>query len=648
MPPPDETRRDFLKVLPAAALAAAAASCASSSSSGEDRAKTDEPATPIEPLAAADRLQTFDFEGVRLLPSRWQRQVAMARDYYLGVSDADILNGCRAAAGLPASGTPLGGWCGVDSNSVLGQWLSGMSRLARATDDRPLAAKAQGLFAEWAKTVKPDGDAGMRHYPFDKLVGGLVDLQRYGNVPEAGAMLARVVSFADRTFDRPELALADPSHNQHYYGLPQEWYTLSENLYRAYRLTGDESFRRFADEWRYEAYWAKFEHTASPLDAHGVHAYSHTNAFGSAAMAFEVSGDPRYLTIASHGYDYLQQHQCFATGGYGPNERYMAVDGSLGKALETRSDTFETSCGSWAGFKLSRYLLQFTGDARYGDWIERLFYNGVGSALPITGRGRNFYYSDYRIGGGMKVYNWDTYTCCSGTYIQNMAEYHDLIYLRDAQGLFVNLYVPSEVTWRATAGDVSVRQETQYPDAETTMLTVTTASPVRFTLRLRVPSWTSQLTVSINGTAVPAGELTNGGRPGTWAVVDRMWSAGDVLSVTIPLTMRMEPVDRFHPDRVAVVRGPVVFVLEGAYHDPNFALPLSDEDLESWLVPEAGSTPRGVWSTGLPETTYATNFRVERPDKRPVRLRFRPFYEAFENYPYFMYFDRKSLPWRLW
>ena len=88
-------------------------------------------------------------------------------------------------------------------------------------------------------------------------------------------------------------------------------------------------------------------------------------------------------TIARNGYDYLQRHQCYATGGYGPNERYMAIDGALGKALETRSDTFETSCGAWAGFKLSSYLLQFTGEARYGDWIERLLYNAIGAALPI-------------------------------------------------------------------------------------------------------------------------------------------------------------------------------------------------------------------------------------------------------------------------
>jgi DUF1680 family protein len=483
----------------------------------------------------------------------------------------------------------------------------------------------------------------MRHYPFDKLVCGLVDLQQYAGHRDAGAVLARVTAFASKHFERPTLAIADKNHTQHYYGLPQEWYTLGENLYRAYRLTDDEAYRAFAGEWLYHAYWAKFETTASPADAHGLHAYSHTNAFSSAAMAHDVLGDPKYLTIARNGYDYLQQHQCYATGGYGPNERYMAPDGSLGRALDTRSDTCETSCGSWAGFKLSRYLMQFTAEARYGDWIERLLYNGVGGGLPISTPGRNFYYSDYRVGGGMKVYNWDTYTCCSGTYIQNVAEYHNLVYFRDANAIYVNLFLPSEVTWRRAGGDVRLTQSTSYPDAPVTTLTVGVQAPVAFPLRFRVPAWTRDVTAKINGAPVAVDAV-----PGQWATVSRIWASGDVLEITIPLTIRMTPVDAQHPDRVAVVRDPVVLVLEGAYHDPNFRLPMSDAELTTWLVAEAGGPPRGEWSTGMPVRQWATNFRVEPPDRSPVRLRFRPFFEIGENYPYFMYFDRRTLPRRLW
>jgi DUF1680 family protein len=591
-------------------------------------------------------LEPFDYRGVRLLPSPWERQYRKGRDFYFGISDDDILHGFRKAAGLPAPGSVLGGWCGIDSSTVFGQWLSGMARMSAATGDAALRDKALGLFSEWTKCIPANGDCGMGHYRYDKLVGGLVDLGLYADHREATVLLERVTDFAIRNLERPGPgALADPSHNQRYYGVPQEWYTLGENLFRAYRLTGEARYRSFAEEWLYHAYWAKFHETSSPKDAHGVHAYSHVNTFSSASMAYDVTGEPSFLASARNAYDYLQDHQAFATGGYGPNERFMAPGGSLGRALETRSDTFECSCGSWAGFKLARYLMSFTGESRYGDWIERLLYNGVGAALPIAEGGRNFYYADYRLGGGMKVYHWDRYTCCSGTYLQNLAAYHDLIYFRDGAGLFVNLYLPSEVTWRSASGDVRLTQETRYPDEETTALLLTMAGARPFPLRFRVPAWTRGVSARLNGVELPLDA-----RPGEWASVSRTWTSGDRLEIRIPLTLRMESVDRQHPDRVAIVRGPTVLALEGAYHDPRFRLPSRDEELQTWLVPEEGTLPRGVWSVG-PEVeggTYATSFRVQPSDGSAVRLRFRPFYELAENYPYFMYFDRGAPAVRLW
>ena len=90
--------------------------------------------------------------------------------------------------------------------------------------------------------------------------------------------------------------------------------------------------------------------------------------------------------IIRNAYDFLQNTQCYATGGFGPAERIMPTNGNLGKALDYHQNTCETPCCSWAAFKLARYLMQFTGEARYGDWIERLIYNGIGGILPITGQ----------------------------------------------------------------------------------------------------------------------------------------------------------------------------------------------------------------------------------------------------------------------
>jgi DUF1680 family protein len=604
-------RRDFLKAAPLAAYAMA------------QIAKGDPISSPA--LPAKLKIEAFDYRGVTLRESRWQKQYQAAHDFWLGLPEDDILHGFRAAAGLNALGKPLGGWCARNSSTVFGQWLSGMARMYRATGDTAIRDKAVRLFTEWSKTVGPDGDSRMGHYPFDKLVCGLVDLKVYADVPEAVPMLEKVVDHASKTFSRENVP-AGPQRGL-YSGRVSEWYTLAENLYRAFQATGKVKFKEFGDAWLYHSYWNKFAATSTPVDAQGVHAYSHVNTFSSAAMAYAVSNDEKFLRIIQNAYDFLQNAQCYVTGGFGPSEFIVAPDGGLGRAIDTRQDSFETGCGSWAAFKLSRYLMQFTGEARYGDWTERILYNGIGAALPVTAEGKNFYYSDYRVDGGLKVYNWEMWTCCSGTYIQAVTDYHNIIYFKDAASLYVNLLVPSEVNWSRADGDVKLTQKTNYPEAETSALTLELKRPATFGLKFRVPAWARDMSVKVNGVAANV-ECT----PGTWASLQREWKSGDRVDVQIPLAARMLPVDRQYPHRVAVARGPVAMVLEAAYHDAAFRLPETDAELNQWLVVD-----------GTPGF-----FKVQPTDGSRVRSLFRPFYTIEENYPYKIYFDKDKLPLRFW
>jgi DUF1680 family protein len=604
-------RRDFLKAAPVAAYALT------------EIAKG---AVLKAPASSSHiKLEPFDYRGVKLRESRWQKQYQAARDFYFGVSDDDILCGYRKAADLPAPGKPLGGWCARNSNTVFGQWLSGMSRFACAMGDSALRDKVIRLFSEWSKTVKPDGNCGMMHYPFEKLVCGLVDMQLYLDY-DTTAMLERVTDWAEKNFDRTR-APAAPKPWEMHSGRPLEWYTVGENLFRAYQLTGNSKFKDFAAVWLYHNYWDKFANTADPESAWGVHAYSHVNTFNSAAMAYAVTGDEAYLHIIRNAYDFLQNTQCYATGGFGPSERIMPTNGNVGKALEYHQNTCETPCCSWAAFRLARYLTQFTGEARYGDWVERLMYNGIGAILWIKDNGRHFYYADYRVAGGVKVYARDVYTCCSGTYCQAVSDFPNQIYYKDATSLYVNLYLPSELTWNRANGDVKIVQDTRYPEAETSTFTVSAKENSHFGLKFRVPGWSRDMTIKINGT--PTGAEC---QPGTWAVVERNWNPLDTVEVNIPLRMRFSAVDKWHPQRVAVVRGPAVLVQEGNAHEPVFKLPETDEDLNKWLVP----------------ADQAGYFRMQPPDGTNVRAQWLPFYAAIESLAYRMYFDNDKLPFVLW
>jgi hypothetical protein len=194
-------------------------------------------------------LEPFDYSGVKLLPSRWQKQYAVARDFYLGLSDDDILHGFRAAAGLPAPGKPLGGWAAKDSYEIFGQWLMAMARASRANNDQALRDKATLLVNEWGKTIQNNASTG-RHYAFEKMVGGLVDMRLYADHPEALDLLEKITDYASTHFKRDRI----PAQNltvKLTQGEPLEWYTLAENLYRAYLLTGNQKYRDFAEVWLY-------------------------------------------------------------------------------------------------------------------------------------------------------------------------------------------------------------------------------------------------------------------------------------------------------------------------------------------------------------------------------------------------------------
>lgn len=607
------TRRDFVKMVAGASLAPSLLHA--SGAPGAPAAKTNG-------LVARVHLESFDYQGVQLLDGMLKSQYDRTREYYFKISNDDILKGFRERAGLPAPGQAMGGWAQQSTSGVFGQWLSGMARMYRATGDTQMRDKAAALMNGWAEAYRKDGmpvssrrpelKADRVHYSYDKTVCGLVDMAKYAGDKDAPALLDRLVDWGNTTLARTRIA-ATPEFPESFHS-GNEWYTLSENLYRAYLLTGDPKYKTFGDVWRYDSYWDKFVDQADP-DIHSLHAYSHVNTLSSAAMTYAVTGDAKYLKAIVNAHDYFQRAQCYATGGYGPGEGLVTNDGGLGRSLERVNDSFETPCGSWSIFKISKYLMQFTGEARFGDWMEKAVYNGIGAALPMSPGGRTLYYSDYRLGGCQKAYYSSAWPCCSGTYIQDAADYHDIIYFKGDRSLYVNLFIPSKVAWSVEDKAVEIEQQTDFPASGTSTLVVRPEKPVRFSLKFRVPNWTGGTegaSVSVNG-AKQAIEC----RPGTWAAVDRLWNAGDRVEIHLPMKLQYVPVDRQHPHRVAAVYGPVVLVRQQ----------------ESVIVPNANEISQWIAPKGAGLEFQAENRAVSK---------FVPFYQVRARAGYSMYFDLES------
>lgn len=579
------------------------------------------------------RLRSFEYRGVRLLDSRFQQQVLHARELYFNMSNDDMLKGFRRQAGLPAPGKDMRGWCRRDCSATFGQWISGMARLSCATGDTALRDKAILLAAEWEKTLGVDGSPRMNTYAFEKMVCGLVDLALYANYPHALEVLERITLYATAHFDRSRSPATETDRDGRRPSGTLEWYTLPENSLRAYAMTGNKTFLEFANIWLYPSYWNKFAVTARPQDVQYLHSYSHMNTFCGAAMAYAVTQDPEYLSIVRHAYDWARGTQTYASGGYGPGEWSVPADGTLGRALDVRLDTAEIPCGSWAGFKLSRYLMGFTGEARYGDWIETLLYNGIGAALPVQPDGRSFYYADYRVGMGAKAFFWDEWPCCSGTYLQTIADYHNVIYFHDDDGLYINLAVPSEVEWTHAGQTIRLTQQTSFPETEETTLHLQLERPIDFALRFRVPSWCNKATMLVNGKPFAAAL-----EPEQWGTIRRTWQAGDTVLVRFPFEARAVPVDSQHPNRVAILYGPLLmaqdarfsFPLNGNPGEVAARLQRAPDKLELQLGPRASKRLNEGGQKGGPAS-------IDEGGQKVGNLH--PFYTFAEREPYRTYFD---------
>jgi DUF1680 family protein len=561
-------------------------------------------------------IEPFDYRGVTLEPGPVQKQVDEVRRFYLAISDDDLLKGFRARAGLPAPGKDLGGWYSSDTFLVFGQIVSGLARLYASTGDVACRDKANRLLSEWAKCIEPDGyfyasrKPNAPHYIYDKMLWGLLDSFSYCDNRESLRSLSHITDWATKNLDR----------SRRVNDTATEWYTLSENLYRAYLVTGDPKYRQFAEVWEYHDYWDLFARGGDPFGPRPdgtrssvYHAYSHVNNLGGAAAAYLVKGDVTYLDVIKKAYVYLQAEQCFATGGFGPDEELLPRQ-KLREKLFATHHTFETQCGSWAAFKLAKYLNSFTGDARYGDWVERLLYNGIGASIPMTVDGRVFYYSDYCPHGGEKRNTDFGWSCCTGTRPQAVADCDDLIYFRDGQSLYVNLFVPSVVRWSRESNTITLTQDTRFPESDLVRLTVQLKKPEQFAIHFRVPGWLAQpMRATVNGRK--ADFVLDSAH---WASLQHRWKDGDEIHVWLPMKIWAFPLFRDEPTPVAALYGPVVLAFEA----PKAALlrDISGANLEHVLIPEQG---------------HALTFHLADQS-----VKVWPFYELTAGERYFLYLDR--------
>ena len=214
------------------------------------------------------------------------------------------------------------------------------------------------------------------------------------------------------------------------------------------------------------------------------------------------------------------------------------------------------TCATAYELRVYDSLLRLEGKSRYGDLMERILYNTLFGAQSSDGR-RIRYYTPLE--GEREYFPIDAY-CCPCNFRRIIAELPTMIYYRDPAGLAINLYTSSETAVDLAGGiSLKIRQETDYPTSGRVVVHVDPSAPAQCSLRLRIPRWCQKPSVSINGQPWQ-GPI----RSGEFLTLRQRWTAGDRVTLDLPMTWRLVLGRKRQAGRAAVMRGPVVFCLNPA------------------------------------------------------------------------------------
>jgi DUF1680 family protein len=583
------TRRQILKDAALLAAASAALGRKRSWASGSTPATAGTAITPP--------LSTFKYSEVQLLDGPLKEQFDHNHDLFLHLNEDALLKPFREREGMAAPGPDMGGWYdnGTDFSPPedfhafipghsFGQYVSGLARAYAVTGHKPTQEKIHRLVRGFGETVEPSGKFYVGYhlpaYTFDKTSCGLIDAHEFANCPDALDVHWRATQAALPYLPEKALSRAEQRARPHKMVADtwDETYTLPENFFLAYQRSGRSEYRDLAVRFIEQDYFGPLSEGQNVLP--GEHAYSHVNALSSAMQSYLMLGDEKYLRAARNGLRMVQD-QSFATGGWGPDEAFVEPGkGLLDASLGTTHASFETPCGAYGHFKITRYLLRVTRDSSYGDSMERVLYNTIAGATPILADGTSFYYSDYN-NSGHKAHYRDKWPCCSGTFPQLTADYGISAYFQSQDGVYVNLFLPSRLSWMQNNTQCSITQMTDYPRAATTQLALNLAKPESFTLYVRIPAWAGAKTgVSVNGRRAESAI-----EPGKFLALQRSWKDGDRVEIEFEMPLRLEGIDNENRSNVALLHGPTaLFAVD------NISAKLSRKDLLSATAVSSSSS----------------------------------------------------------
>lgn len=486
--------------------------------------------------------------------------------------DADrLLAPYRKEAGLTAKASSYQNWIGLDGH-IGGHYLSAMAINYAATGNSECKQRMEYMISElgacqdanttnhsvwgtgyvggvpnsnaiWSSFRTGDFTAfstgWVPWYNLHKTYAGLRDAWLYGENEDAKNIFLKFcdwgINITSSLTDTQMESMLGTEHGG-----------MNEIFADAYQITGDARYLNAAKRFSHKVLLDAMANSNDNLDN------KHANTQVPKAVGFqriaELSNDDKYLNAGNFFWETVVNRRSLASGGNSRKEYFPSASACIEYVNGVEGPE---SCNSNNMLKLTEDLFRVNPLAKYADFYERVLYNHILSTQHPE-HGGYVYFTParprhYRVYSAPNQAMW----CCVGTGMENHGKYGEFIYTHQNNSLYLNLFVASELNWKAKG--IKIKQETIFPYEEQTKLTVTEGTS-KFQLMIRYPSWVADgaLKVVINNDTV---SYTS--QPSSYISIDRTWSVGDVVKIILPMQNKIEQLPNVS-SYIAFMHGPIL------------------------------------------------------------------------------------------
>ncbi len=577
-----------------------------------------------------DRLVDFDMKNVTLLDPYEINAFKLETEYLMSLDADRLLKGFCERAGVELDAEKYGGWeTSAIQGHTLGHYLTAVSQAYASSGDERLKEISDYIVSVLAKCQDESGylaaipeshydqiESGntsgtwVPWYSLHKILAGVISVYEFTGNDEALKVASKL---GDWVYSRTSKWTDEVQARV----LNVEYGGMNDVLYELYKYTNNGNHLSAAHSFDEMTLFEPLYNGEDILN--GKHANTTIPKIVGALNRYRVMGEEYYLQVAANFWDIVTNNHTYITGGNSEWEHF----GESGVLDAERTNCNCETCNTYNMLKLSRELFKATGDAKYSDYYESTFINAIlSSQNPETGMTTYF---QPMATGFFKVYSspTDHFWCCTGSGMENFSKLADSIYFHNSDSLYVNRFTSSKVDW--SERNLTVTQEVNLPTVKFTVNGSNSAQIV-----LRVPDWTSNTTVKING------ENVNFKANNNLIFLDREWQDGDTIEYNMPMQITAHKLPD-NENAVAFKYGPWVLSANMGTNEMNTSttgvdviIPLWDSAINDTLIIEDGTIDE--WLSNIEDNLVRDGETLQFTLKGTnQKLAFSPHYRQYKN-----------------